>query len=218
MYVCIYDMLELSRSSGPDDLPNWVLKEFAYVLALSITDILNSSFHEQKVPFLWKMASVTPLPKDSIISDFNKDMRPISLTSTLSKISESITIERGLKSHILSFIDPCQFGFLPGFSTTLALISMIHHWLRDTVATSSTVRAILLDYRKAFDLVDHNLLMYRLKDLGVKPTVINWIADFLKNRTQRVKLNNSCFSDWFDIPAGVPQGTRLGPWLFFDND
>ena len=91
---------------------------------------------------------------------------------------------------------------------------MIYHWLRDTDATSSTVRAILLDYRKAFDLVDHNLLMYKLKDLGVKPTVINWILDFLRNRTQKVKLNNNCFSDWLDIPAGVPQGTRLGPWLF----
>ena len=206
--------ISISRSSGPDDLPNWVLKEFAYVLAPPITDILNSSFHEQKVPFLWKMANVTPLPKDSIISDFNKDLRPISVTSTLSKIAESIIIERGLKSHILSFIDPCQFGFLPGSSTTLALISMILHWLRDTDATSSTVRAILLDYRKAFDLVDHNLLMYKLKDPGVKPTVINWIADFLRNRTQKVKLNNSCFSDWLDIPTGVPQGTRLGPWLF----
>ena len=85
------------------------------------------------------MANVTPLPKDSIISDFNKDLRPNSLTSTLSKIAESIIIERGLKSHILNLIDPCQFGFPPGSSTTLALISMIHHWLRDTNATSSTV-------------------------------------------------------------------------------
>ena len=144
-------------------------------------------------------------------TDFNKDLGPISLTSTFSKIAESIIIERGLKLHILSFIDTCQFGFLPGSSTTLALISMIHNWLRDTDATSSTVRAILLDYRKAFDLVDHNVLMYKLKDLGFKPTVINWIAD---NRKQRVKLNNNCFSDWLDIPAGVPQGTRLGPWLF----
>ena len=130
------------------------------------------------------MANVTPLPKDPIISDFNKDLRPISLTSTLSKIAESI-IERGLKSHILKLIDPCQFGFFPGSSTTLALISMIHHWLRDTDATSATVRAILLGYRKAFDLVDHNLLMCKLKDLGVKLTVINWIADFLRNRTQK---------------------------------
>ena len=175
--------ISICRSSGPDDLPNWVLKEFAYVLAPSITDILNSSFHEQKVPFLWKIANVTPLAKDSIISDFNKDLRPISLTSTLSQFAESIIIERGLKSHILNLIDPCQFGFLPGSSTTLALISMIHHWLRDTNATSSTVRAILLDYRKALDLVDHNLLIYKLKDLGVKPTVINWIPDFLRNRT-----------------------------------
>ena len=147
-------------------------------------------------------------------TDFNKDLGPISLTSTFSKIAESNIIERGLKLHILSFVDPFQFGFLPGSSTTLALISMIHNWLGDTDATSSTVRAILLDYRKAFDLVDHNVLMYKLKYLGVKPTVINWIADFLRNRTQRVKLNNSCFSDWLDIPAGVPQGTRLVPWLF----
>ena len=60
------------------------------------------------------MENVTPLPKDSIISDFNKDLRPISLISTLSKITESIIIERGLKSHILKLIDHCQFGFLPG--------------------------------------------------------------------------------------------------------
>ena len=107
--------ISVSRSSGPDDLPNWVLKEFAYVLAPTITDILNSSFHEQKVPFLWKMANVTPLPKDSIISDFNKDLRPICLTSTLSKIAESIIIERGLESHILNLIDPCQFRVSPWF-------------------------------------------------------------------------------------------------------
>ena len=121
--------ISISPSSGPDDLPNWVLKEFAYVLAPSITGILYSSFHEQKVPFLWKMANVTPLPKDSIISDFNKDLRPISLTSTLSKIVESIFIERGLKSH--NYIElnrtPVNFGFLPGSSTTLALISTIHY-------------------------------------------------------------------------------------------
>ena len=110
--------ISVSRSCGPDDLPNWVLKEFAYVLYPSVTDILKASFHEQKISFLWKMANVTPLPKGSIISDFNKDLRPTSLTSTLSKSAESIIIERGLRSHTLNLIDPCQFGFLPGPSTT----------------------------------------------------------------------------------------------------
>ena len=77
----------------------------------------------------------------------------------------------------------------------------------------ATVRTALLDYRKAFDLVDHHLLIAKLFSLGVKPTIVNWIIDFLRNRQQRVKLNN-CYSSWLNVSAGVPQGTRFGPWLF----
>ena len=72
---------------------------------------------------------------------------------------------------------------------------------------------MLLDFRKAFDLVDHNILVAKLFSISVKPTAVNWIIDFLRHRKQRVKLNN-IVSDWLDVPAGVPQGTRLGPWLF----
>ena len=90
---------------------------------------------------------------------------------------------------------------------------MFHHWLRATDGTGSTVRTALLDFRKAFDLVDHHILVGKLLTLGVKPTVVNWVTDFLRNRQQRVKLSG-VFSDWLDVPVGVPQGTRLGPWLF----
>ena len=78
----------------------------------------------------------------------------------------------------------------------------------------SSVRTSLLDYRKAFDLVDHHLLIAKLFTLGVKPTTVNWIIDFLRDRQQRVKLNNNCYSSWLNVPAGVPQGTCLGLWLF----
>ena len=121
-----------SRASGPDDIPNWVLKEYADILAVPIADILNASFSEVSVPRVWKLADVPPLPKAPIVSDFNKDLRPISLTSTMSKIAESFVIEKALKPVVLSHIDPGQFGFIPGSSTTFALISMFHHWLRAT--------------------------------------------------------------------------------------
>ena len=82
----------------------------------------------------------------------------------------------------------------------------------DGRGNGSTVRIALLDYRKAFNLVDHHLLIAELFSLGVKPTTgVDWIIDFLRDRQQRVKLNNNCYSSWLNVAAGVPQGTRLGP-------
>lgn len=125
------------------------------------------------------MADVPPIPKSSRIMDFNKDLRPISLTSTLSKVAEGFIIEHELKPKLLRSMDPLQFGFIPASCTTLALISMSNNWLAETDGTGSTVRVALLDYRKAFDLVDHNLLIAKLPSYEIKPTVVNWIVDFL---------------------------------------
>ena len=91
---------------------------------------------------------------------------------------------------------------------------MLHHWLAATDRTGSTVRVALLDFRKAFDLVDHNLLIAKLFSYGIKPHVVNWIADFLRGRSQRVKINKECCSAFLQVPAGIPQGTKIGPWLF----
>ena len=136
-----------SRAGGLDNLPNWVLKEYADILASPIADILNTSFLECKVPRVWKRANVPPLPKVPTISDFTKILRPISVTSTLPKVAEGIVIEKELKPTILSSIDPGQFGVVAGSSTTFALISMLHHWLRVTDGNGATIRAALLDYR-----------------------------------------------------------------------
>ena len=86
-----------SRSGGPDNLPNWVLKEYADILAFPIADILNTSFLECRVSRVWKLADVSPLPKVPMISHFIKNLRPISLTSTLSKVAEGIVIHKELK-------------------------------------------------------------------------------------------------------------------------
>ena len=111
----------------------------------------------------------------------------------------------------MSSIDPAQYGFIPGSSTTDTLI-MLHSWLGATDSTGATVRTALLDFRKAFDLVYHHAFIARLYSLDVKHTVVNWIVDFLRDRQQRVKINETR-SSWMHVPAGVPQGTRIGPWL-----
>ena len=79
---------------------------------------------------------------------------------------------------------------------------------------SNNVRVLLLDYKKAFDLIDNSLLMIKLSYYDINPYIINWIGEFLSNRLQRVKLAEDCFSEWQSVPAGVSQGTKLGPSLF----
>ncbi len=92
----------------------------------------------------------------------------------------------------MSCIDPNQYGFIHGSCTILALISLIHRWTETVDVRGGTVRALLTDYRKAFDLIDHNILCQKLQRIGIKPSVFNWIVDFLRPRSQRVKLHSDC--------------------------
>ena len=156
----------------------------------------------------------TPLVKAKPVTDVSKHLRPISLTPALSKVAEDFIVVTYISPAILSIIDPDQFGAVPGSSTTHTLISMIHNWAEATDATGAAVRIMLLDYRKAFDLIDHNILAKKICDLHIPLGIARWVVDFLTNREQRVKLANDCYSEWGHTLAGVPQGTKLGPWLF----
>ena len=103
---------------------------------------------------------------------------------------------------------------VPRSSTTHALISMLHSWLESTDEYGATTRAVLFDFRKAFDLIDHHVLVQKLSTYDFPESIMCWILDFLTNRRQRVKLSCDCVSEWRAVPAGVPQGTKLDPWLF----
>ena len=93
-------------------------------------------------------------------------------------------------------------------------LSMLHHWVINSDGNGASIRTILFDYRKAFDFINHSILVRKLGKLNIPRSLINWIIDFLTQRKQRVKLADSCYSEWGHAPSGVPQGTKLGPWLF----
>ena len=105
-------------------------------------------------------------------------------------------------------IDPKQFGCLRGSSTTLCLLDMFHSWLSKLDTDRCSLRIVLLDFSKAFDRINLNVLITKLIDMGLRRSLIPWLCDFLSNRRQRVKLGES-ISEWAQVNAGVPQGIRF---------
>ena len=204
--------LKRGEASGPDNLPTWILKEFAMELSSPVALIFNASIQERSVPNVWKLADVIPIPKTNPVKEIEKDLRPISLTAVLSKTMERFVV-KWIMSQIRQLIDLNQFGSLPGLSTTHALLSLVHHLYKATDQRDQCVRVLLLDFSKAFDRINHNILLRKMRDMAIDPTLIEWVRSFLSNRKQRVRIGSST-SCYQQVNGGVPQGTVLGPILF----
>ena len=116
------------KATGPDNIPRWVLKDFADILALSVSMLINESFKKEQLPLIWKCASITPLPKSSTANDINTDLRPISLTPAISKVAEEYVVVNHVKPAVLKHIRPDHYGCIPQWSTIHALINHIHQW------------------------------------------------------------------------------------------
>ena len=150
------------KANGPDNIPGWLLKEHADILAGPVSDILNYSYREGRLPSSWKHASVVPVLKQKPVHKLNKHLRPISLTPILLKTSEAYVVDTYVKPTVLERIYPQQFGAAPKSSTTHALIIMLDSWLKSTDGSGATTSAVLFDFRKAFDLIDHHVLAQKL--------------------------------------------------------
>ena len=139
------------------------------------------------------------------------DLRPISLTPTVSKVLESI-VGSWILDIVGSQLDDHQFGSLKRRSTTHALVDMLHHWYK-SLDEGQSVRVLFVDYAKAFDHVDHNVVLQKLKSYGVPSFIVRWMTSFLCERQQRVKISDFV-SDWVTLRGGMPQGSWLGPLIF----
>ncbi|KAI8500437.1 hypothetical protein Bbelb_220030 [Branchiostoma belcheri] len=198
------------KAAGPDGIPGKLIKEFAYELSSPLADILNSSLQHGILPEEWKCATVVPIPKTKPPSVH--ELRPISLTSLLAKVAESFVTHWTL-SDIRTQIDTQQYGCLKGRSTTHCLLELTNEIFKATDNPGTICSLVATDYSKAFDRVCHTTAIRRLLDLGLRPSLARWIANFLSNRRQSVRYHGT-LSDSVTVTCGLPQGTLLGPLIF----
>ena len=206
------------KSCGPDEIEIKMLQELIDFVADPIANLLKKSFDQGALPNDWREAIVTPVFKKGA-KNIAVNYRPISLTSILCKILESI-IKKQIVKH---FIDEKLFaneqhGFIKGRSVTTQLLKFLDKCIQ-IYATGGAVDVIYLDFAKAFDTVPHKRLIAKLEAYGIHGKVLNWIKAFLIDRKQRVRVNGEC-SEAADVVSGIPQGSVLGPILFlvFIND
>ncbi len=204
--------LRPNKAPGPDLIPTWILRDFSPILAGPVAAIWNSSVREGFLPMIWKSAFLSPLPKKTPPESVEKDIRPISLTPILCKELETYPV-KWLWESVTHLIDPKQFGTVRGSSTVHALVELLHHCYHATDGSKSYARLLLLDYTKAFDMINHRILLEKLHQMNVPPFLLKWISAFLNQRQQQVKIGSTT-SAWATLKGGVPQGTKLGPVLF----
>ena len=210
--------LKNTKSTAVDELDNFCIKISAEIIAQPLHHIISLSIMQCKFPTSWKFSKIVPLHKNDSVLD-SKNYRPVAILSPLGKILEKIIFEQ-LYSYFSSnkIFHPNIHGYRHQRSTQTALLQMYDRWVR-AAHQGGVTGVVLLDLSAAFDLVDHQILLDKLKIYGLQPDFCEWVRCYLTDRHQAVWLRH-CFSSFLPCSVGVPQGSNLGPlfFLIFYND
>ncbi len=164
-----------------------------------------------KFPSKLKLADITPLYK-KLEAIYKENFRPVSLLPVVSKIFERI-MQKQMRDYIDRYLSPHLCGYRRGYNSQYALVAMIEKWKRSLDGVGGKFGAVLMDLSKAFDTINHELLIAKLGAYGFNNNSLHIVLDYLSDRWQRTKVNTS-FSGWLELLCGVPQGSVLGPLLF----
>ena len=200
------------KACGPDEITPMVLKTLATEIAPILTRIFKSSIETGEVPEDWRTANVAPVFKKGEHYE-PSNYRPVSLTSVPCKILEHIIVST-VMNHLESnnILSPRQHGFRRGRSCETQLLEFTEE-LTETMENCGQTDIVIMNFAKAFDKVNHSLLLHKLHHYGVRGQVNGWIRGFLENRRQAVVIDGTR-SDFVKVKSGVPQGSVLGPCLF----
>ena len=212
LFKVALECLKPNKAAGYDGFRPSIVRNVICFISRPLTHICNLSLHQGIFPEKLKTAKVIPIFKSGDKQQL-VNYRPISILSCFSKIFERIMfnkIQSFLCKH--NILSDSQFGFRPGRSTELALIDVINK-LSKSHDNNRISLAVFLDLSKAFDTINHDILLDKLHVYGFRGTTYSWIKSYLTSRKQFTTFRN-VDSDVRAITCGVPQGSVLGPLLF----
>ena len=207
----LFDNINVNKAPGPDGIHGNVLKFCSMSLCRPLSIIFKLCYNTGIIPSEWKSANIVPIYKQgdkAVVSNH----RPISLICLTAKIMEQI-IQDELLCRTQEFIGMEQHGFLSSRSCSTDLVTLTDN-IASNLYNDIGTDIIYFDFAKAFDSVNHTLLLSKLENkFNIDAQLLKFLVNYLKNRRQRVTLENEC-SDFLPIQSGVPQGSILGPLLF----